>query len=1069
MKKVLLLFFITALPLFGSDLNYTIEHLSDGTETEAKTLLNKDGYQISIERDENSFYGNYQIGSAGEYFLSSIEYNTPPEINISDSITLLEDTSQKIPFLFFDAEGDELNITVSKNGFKGYLSIEDEYLIYSPFNNLNGSDFVTLQFDDGFDEVIEKNISIFIQGIDDSPVLADISDISMEEDSGAKTISLSVSDVDSYGTPTFFITSSNLDIAEISVIGNNLKITPKDNKFGSSTIGVTAYLGGSSSSTEKFNLNILPVDDDPILNNISDIEIAEDSEERTILFSLTDKDSDISKANYSFEVSNTEILNVVLFESSLKIIPKENKFGETEITLTASLDGKTVSDNFTISVLSVDDILVLDELSDVIRDENSVTYFVPIYISDLDSNIADTEFSINSTNPEVADIKISENGIEITPRENMFGETEITLTASLDGKTVLKNFKYTVIGFNTAPVIFELDNLSFETSVSENIETVSVKMEDDIGIAKFSAVSSNPEIISVETDLEKSEIYLRILKEVVGEIDITVIAEDSEGERTSKVFTVKIYPNQAQICLERAKTELDFSKISGENSSQNYITKDLNLIEIMDDCDEIVSINWESSESNVISDSGKVVINKEKDFIVQLSANLESADFTAEKRFLLTVPKEEFSDEVLLEKAKENITFESIREKNSMHHQIYSDLNLYEIGSFDTEISWNSSPNIISESGSILRNSNDTPVILFATITKGEISTQKTFNLVVKSLKSEDSDIVSDDFDWLTTSKILGLNRNSENIKTNLSLYSTGVNGSDILWTSSNDQVITTSGTILRDSSNDTYVQLIANISRGDFYKQKEFLLKVLKEIPEDDNTMYSFNRIESSSELDKKIVTLFAKDLNSSQEVESTIEISSAILSETFIDEDTLKTFIEGNSSTSTIYLNSDGTVETRIETTNGTNDIFVKAVGGKIEIDQNGTILIDSLGRDVFVEENGVIQHSVNKTVATSKLVGSSVLVSEDNIQTSYQSISENESNKVILKALVETSNDEKTKTSFTIINLENGQKIELDQTLSDKSHFSEDSKIEINKNINGEIEITIKTKLVDNLFIE
>jgi hypothetical protein len=1069
MRKFLLLFQITALFLFGNDLNYTIEHLSDGTEAENNTLANEDGYEIIIERDENTFNGDYTIGIAGEYSFSTIDYNTEPEINISNEATVLEDGITSIPFSYFDEEGDDLNITILQKASRGYFYQNGENFIYTPFQNVNGNDFITIQFDDGFDGIVEKNISIAIKSVDDAPILSDISDVSIEEGSSSVTVSLSVSDVDSFGTPSFFTTSSNLGIADISVSGNSLKITPKENKFGTSTIGVSAYLGGSKSEVKTFTLNISPVDDLPILTNIADVSIQEDSETKIIPFSITDIDSDISKANFSISSSNLEIADVKLSESGIEITPKDNMFGESEIILTASLDGQTISENFKLSVVSVDDILILYQLSNVTRQENSQTYIVPIYISDIDSDISETEFSINSSNPEIADIKLLESGIEITPKENMFGESEITLTASLDGQTVSQTFKYTISGVNSAPTISGLSDLSFETSIDEILETLRVELYDDIEVIKFSAISSNPELISVETDLKKSEVYLRILQESVGKADITVIAEDSEGERTSEVFTVKIYPNQAQICLERAKTELDFSKISGENSSQDYITKDLNLIEIMDDCDEIVSINWNSSKTNIISNSGKVVLNKEKDFIVQLSANLESADFTAEKRFLLTVPKEEFSDEVLLEKAKENITFESIKAKNSMRNQIYSDLNLYELGSFDTDISWSSSPNIISESGSVFRNINDTNVSLFATITKGEISTQKTFNLVVKSLKSEDSDIVSDDFNWLTISKILGLNQNSENIKTNLSLYSTGVSGSDITWTSSNNQVITTSGTVLRNNSLDMYVQLIANISSGESYREKEFLLKVLKEIPEDENTIYSFNRIESSSEVDKKIVTLFAKDLNSSQEIEATIEISSELLSETFIDEDTLKTFIEGNSSTSTIYLNSDGTVETQIETTNGANDIFVEAVGGKVEVDKNGTIFINSLGRDVFVEENGFVQHSVNKTVATSKLIGSSVLVLKDNIQTSYQLISENESEKVIFKALVETSNEEKTKTSFTLINLETGKNIELAHTLSDESNFPEDSKIEINKNINGEIEITIKTKLVDNLFIE
>jgi hypothetical protein len=1069
MKKALLLFFITALPLFGSDLNYTIEHLSDGTEAEAKTLESENGYELIISRNNNSFNGDFQMGSVGEYVFSSIEYNTVPEVNISESITASEDTKIYIPFSFFDTEGDDLNITILKNGLKGYLSQREEGFTYSPFKDLNGYDFVTVQFDDGFDGIIEKNISIVIKAVDDIPILADISDISMEEGSRTETISLSVSDVDSFGNPSFFVSSSNLEIADITTSGTSLKITPKNNKSGTSKISVTAYLGGSKSETQTFSLNISPVDDLPVFETISDVLIEEDSGEKIISFSLSDIDSDISKATYSINSSNTEIADITLSGNNIKIIPKENMFGKSEVTITANLDGKTVTENFSLSVVSVDDILILNKFSDITRQENSKTYIVPIYISDIDSDISKAQFSLNSSNPSLADVKITESGISITPKENQFGETEITLTASLDNQEVSETFKYRLTSFNIAPEIIGLSDLSFETSVNEIVEILKVELRDDVEVTKFVATSLNPEFVSVNANLESSELTLKISKEAVGKTTITVLAEDSEGEKAFESFFITVSPNQSQVCLEKAKTTLDFSKISGENSNQNYITKDLNLIKIIDDCDEIVLVTWKSSQMNIISDSGKVTLDKEKDFTVQLLALLKSENFTTEKTFLLSVPKDELSNEVILERAKENLTFQSIKNGNNKRNEIYSNLDLYTVGVAESTITWNSSNHAISDSGVVSRGETDTPVTLTATITKGELSTQKSFVLNVRSIKDSDSEIVESDFNWLTTSRILADNRNGESIKTALSLISTGANGSTISWTSSNSQIISTSGTVLRNEISDTYVQIIANIQSGDISKEKSFLLKVIKEVPNSEETIYSFNRIENATEDDKNVITLFMEETNSSQEVSSVLKIASNVPSDTEVLNNTLKTTIDNNSSLTTILLNSDGTTETRVETENGVSDVSIQVVDGKTEVNDNGDIVIENEQNRVTLKSDGSVSHFVNQTVAKSKLAGSSVHVSENGVETKYKSISKNSGGeKIILEAMIKTNNHSETETSFSLTNLTTGEKIDLEQTLAEGSTFSDGSEVEIDIDEEGEVKIKISTELIEEIVI-
>jgi hypothetical protein len=100
-----------------------------------------------------------------------------------------------------------------------------------------------LQFNDGFGGIIERNLSIVVGAVDDFPYLSGISNISTEEDSSSKTVSLSLSDIDSnVNSATYSVNVSDNTLADVSISGTNLIVTPKADKFGSATITVLATL-----------------------------------------------------------------------------------------------------------------------------------------------------------------------------------------------------------------------------------------------------------------------------------------------------------------------------------------------------------------------------------------------------------------------------------------------------------------------------------------------------------------------------------------------------------------------------------------------------------------------------------------------------------------------------------------------------------------------------------------------------------------------------------------------------------------------------------------------------------
>jgi len=104
----------------------------------------------------------------------------------------------------------------------------------------------------------------------------------------------------------------------------------------------------------------------------------------------------------------------------------------------------------------------------------------------------------------------------------------------------------------------------------------------------------------------------------------------------------------------------------------------------------------------------------------------------------------------------------------------------------------------------------------------------KVFNVIVKV---RDSDIANADMEWLTDVLILKTNSSLDNIVNDLNLPVLGINGSDINWISSNEEVAAPDGTVTRPSftkGNQT-VALTAEIRKGSVKLTKSFNLTVVK------------------------------------------------------------------------------------------------------------------------------------------------------------------------------------------------------------------------------------------------
>ena len=173
----------------------------------------------------------------------------------------------------------------------------------------------------------------------------------------------------------------------------------------------------------------------------------------------------------------------------------------------------------------------------------------------------------------------------------------------------------------------------------------------------------------------------------------------------------------------------------GENTSADEVTTDLTLpaktnITVEDATKEAEITGWKSSNTNVITDDGKVT-RQVKDLDVTMTASVTLNGRTVDKDLKFTV-KGDATDEKIVAWDADLLdipTADAVR----------GNITLPDTGDMNSTITWESSDeNVIRTTangnilpGQVIRQKEDTKVTLTATLTKGEASTTKEFDCTV--------------------------------------------------------------------------------------------------------------------------------------------------------------------------------------------------------------------------------------------------------------------------------------------------------------------------------------------------
>ena len=277
--------------------------------------------------------------------------NAPPVLSAIQDVSVNEDESVSVQvdaINAFNLDNDPIVFSASseKDEVKINIGSSTGKLDISANSNWNGLSKISVSATDGkaFDY---GNFTVNFLPVNDKPELEPISDFSIDEEA-VTSITVTASDVDGDQLTLSAKTSTNEVVP--SVNGMELTLTPAKDFVGTASVNVFVT-DGSLTDTVSYKLTVLNVNDAPVLFEIKDQVVSEDSKMNVRVVA---SDVDDNVLAYDGKSDNVGV-GVSASADTITLQPIADFFGSSVITVYAS-DGKDVdSTTFTLKVNPMQD------------------------------------------------------------------------------------------------------------------------------------------------------------------------------------------------------------------------------------------------------------------------------------------------------------------------------------------------------------------------------------------------------------------------------------------------------------------------------------------------------------------------------------------------------------------------------------------------------------------------------------------------------------------------------------------------------------------------------------------
>ncbi len=437
--------------------------------------------------------------------------------------------------LFFDKDNDPLTYSVASSD-PTVVSVDVTATTVAIHEEGLGSATVTVTADDGEYSVTETFL-VTVNNVNDRPRVANpLSDREYDEYYIGDTLNISNVFADKDGDELALSASSDdPSVVNAYVIGAELYIIEQG--LGDALITVVAS-DGQLDISDQLTVTVNNVNDAPeVVNPIQDQDYLEyfNTSKLSLQNVFYDKDGDELKI--TAVSSNTNVVTLSFSEEDMILTLQEQSLGTSTVTLTATDGTLSVDASFLVTINNVNDPPVV---ANPVADQEGLEYDGPFTI-DLASVFFDKDgdpLTLEARSADTTVIRASVSGTTLTISEVAPGQAEIIVTATDEGNLSAEDrFTFNLVNVNDAPVVENtVGFLSLkEYFESERIDISDVFFDKDGDVLKYSAVSSNKEVLTVEVDgdtLVMNEVGLGIT---------TIILTASDGSLSNDdVFEVSV-------------------------------------------------------------------------------------------------------------------------------------------------------------------------------------------------------------------------------------------------------------------------------------------------------------------------------------------------------------------------------------------------------------------------------------------------------------------------------------------------------------------------------------------------
>ncbi len=404
----------------------------------------------------------------------SIVNQLPYQQQTITEATVLEDETLTIDLdeYFNDDETLSYQVTLGDGSpLPSWIVLDESVLIATPKEGIEEASWpISVTAQDQYNGTVNSEFTLNSVPVDDPPVVANpLESIIVKENSTDNLISLAgvFNDIDSPEELMTFdvIANTNTDLVATSIQGHTLTLNFTGNRFGEANITVEVTSDGKTVSDDfmvRVTQDLAPV----VANPISDVEVVENASPFIIDLSEVFNDEDGNEP-MTFDVianTNTDLVATSIQGPTLTLNFAGNSFGEANIAVEVTSDGKTAGDDFVVRVTEGLTPVVANPISDVEVMENSGDVIINVgnVFSDEDSPVETMTYAITgNTNVDLVSASIEGTDLTLSFVDNNFGEADITIEVTSEGKSVIHTFGVIVRENIITGISDELTQLSF--------------------------------------------------------------------------------------------------------------------------------------------------------------------------------------------------------------------------------------------------------------------------------------------------------------------------------------------------------------------------------------------------------------------------------------------------------------------------------------------------------------------------------------------------------------------------------------------------------------------------------